>query len=178
MNKVTPFLWFDHQAEEAMNFYVSVFKNSKITSVNRVDGRVMTVNFELDGQPFIALNAGPHFKFNEAVSFFINCDTQEEVDLFWDRLSEGGREIAVRLVERPMGLVVAGRAEGPDTPDGRSGFRQIESRARCDAQDEEDCHRRPAAGVRPRSIRTRFEPVTGLDSPSIKPTRGPDGLNK
>jgi len=92
MNKVTPFLWFDHEAEEAMNFYVSVFKNSKVVSVNRAGGRVMTVNFELDGQPFIALNAGPHFKFNEAVSFFINCDSQEEVDMFWDRLSAGGEK--------------------------------------------------------------------------------------
>ena len=90
MNKVTPFLWFDREAEEAMNFYVSVFKNSQVVNVNTVDGRVMTVNFELEGQPFIALNAGPHFKFNEAVSFFINCDTQEEVDMFWERLSEGG----------------------------------------------------------------------------------------
>jgi predicted 3-demethylubiquinone-9 3-methyltransferase (glyoxalase superfamily) len=104
MNKVTPFLWFDHQAEEAMNFYVSVFKNSKITSVNRVDGRVMTVNFELDGQPFIALNAGPHFKFNEAVSFFINCDTQEEVDLFWDRLSEGGEKSQCGWLKDRWGL--------------------------------------------------------------------------
>lgn len=90
MNKVTPFLWFDREAEEAMNFYVSVFKNSQVVNVNTVDGRVMTVNFELEGQPFIALNAGPHFKFNEAISFFINCDTQEEVDMFWERLSEGG----------------------------------------------------------------------------------------
>ena len=90
MNKVTLFLWFDREAEEAMNFYVSVFKNSQVVNVNTVDGRVMTVNFELEGQPFIALNAGPHFKFNEAVSFFINCDTQEEVDMFWERLSEGG----------------------------------------------------------------------------------------
>ena len=104
MNKVTPFLWFDHEAEEAMNFYVSVFKNSKVTSVNRVDGRVMTVNFELDGQPFIALNAGPHFKFNEAVSFFINCDTQEEVDMFWDRLSEGGEKSQCGWLKDRWGL--------------------------------------------------------------------------
>src|SRR5262249_17879535 len=104
MNKVTPFLWFDHEAEEAMNFYVSVFKNSKVVSVNRADGRVMTVNFELDGQPFIALNAGPHFKFNEAVSFFINCDTQEEVDLFWDRLSEGGEKSQCGWLKDRWGL--------------------------------------------------------------------------
>jgi len=104
MNKVTPFLWFDHEAEEAMNFYVSVFKNSKVVSVNRADGRVMTVNFELDGQPFIALNAGPHFKFNEAVSFFINCDSQEEVDTFWDRLSAGGEKSQCGWLKDRWGL--------------------------------------------------------------------------
>ena len=104
MNKVTPFLWFDHEAEEAMKFYVSVFKNSKVVSVNRVDGRAMTVNFELDGQPFIALNAGPHFKFNEAVSFFINCDTQEEVDMFWDRLSQGGEKSQCGWLKDRWGL--------------------------------------------------------------------------
>jgi len=104
MNKVTPFLWFDHEAEEAMNFYVSVFKNSKVVSVNRAGGRVMTVNFELDGQPFIALNAGPHFKFNEAVSFFINCDNQEEVDMFWDRLSAGGEKSQCGWLKDRWGL--------------------------------------------------------------------------
>jgi predicted 3-demethylubiquinone-9 3-methyltransferase (glyoxalase superfamily) len=104
MNKVTPFLWFDHEAEEAMNFYVSVFKNAKVVSVNRAGGRVMTVNFELDGQPFIALNAGPHFKFNEAVSFFINCDSQEEVDMFWDRLSAGGEKSQCGWLKDRWGL--------------------------------------------------------------------------
>jgi predicted 3-demethylubiquinone-9 3-methyltransferase (glyoxalase superfamily) len=104
MNKVTPFLWFDHEAEQAMNFYVSVFKNSKVVSANRVDGRVMTVNFELDGQPFIALNAGPHFKFNEAVSFFIDCETQEEVDMFWERLSEGGEKSQCGWLKDRWGL--------------------------------------------------------------------------
>jgi predicted 3-demethylubiquinone-9 3-methyltransferase (glyoxalase superfamily) len=104
MNKVTPFLWFEDEAEEAMNFYVSVFKNSKVVSVNRADGRVMTVNFELDGQPFIALNAGPHFKFNEAVSFFINCDNQEEVEMFWDRLSAGGEKSQCGWLKDRWGL--------------------------------------------------------------------------
>src|SRR5436190_10153569 len=104
MQKVTPFLWFDHEAEEAMNFYVSVFKNSKITSVNRVDGRVMTANFELDGQPFIALNAGPHFKFTEAISFFIDCETQQEVDMFWERLSEGGEQSQCGWLKDKYGL--------------------------------------------------------------------------
>jgi len=104
MKKVTPFLWFDHDAEEAMNFYVSVFKNSKVTSVNRVGGRAMTVNFELDGQPFIALNAGPHHKFNEAISFFINCETQEEVDVLWERLSEGGEKSQCGWLKDRWGL--------------------------------------------------------------------------
>ena len=87
MKKVRPFLWFDTQAKEAMKFYVSIFKNSRVLSVNRFEGRVMTVTFELDGQEFMALNAGPQFKFNEAVSFFVNCETQEEVDELWQPVS-------------------------------------------------------------------------------------------
>jgi len=101
MQKITTFLWFDTQAEEAANFYVSVFKNSKIESVSRYPaegqevtgkqaGTVMTVKFLLDGQEFIALNGGPHFKFNEAISLVVNCETQEEIDEFWEKLTEGG----------------------------------------------------------------------------------------
>jgi predicted 3-demethylubiquinone-9 3-methyltransferase (glyoxalase superfamily) len=97
MQKITPCLWFDTEGEEAANFYTSVFKNSKILDVSRYGdagprpaGTVMTVTFELDGQEFIALNGGPEFKFNEAVSFQVNCETQEEVDEFWNTLSEGG----------------------------------------------------------------------------------------
>lgn len=100
MQKVTPFLWFDDQAEEAMNFYVSVFgKKSKIKDVARYgdagpgkSGSVMTASFELDGLELIALNGGPLFKFTEAVSLVINCETQEEVDHFWEKLSEGGEK--------------------------------------------------------------------------------------
>jgi predicted 3-demethylubiquinone-9 3-methyltransferase (glyoxalase superfamily) len=98
MQKISPFLWFDDQAEEAMNFYVSVFKNSKVGKVTRYGdagpgpkGSVMTASFELEGQQFTALNGGPHFKFTEAVSFFVNCESQEEVDELWDKLSEGGQ---------------------------------------------------------------------------------------
>jgi predicted 3-demethylubiquinone-9 3-methyltransferase (glyoxalase superfamily) len=87
---ITPFLWFDTQAEEAMNFYASIFKGSKVISVNRVQGNVMTVAYELEGQKFIALNAGPQFKFNESVSFFVGCDSQEEIDYFWEKLSADG----------------------------------------------------------------------------------------
>jgi predicted 3-demethylubiquinone-9 3-methyltransferase (glyoxalase superfamily) len=96
--KITPFLWFNDQAEEAANFYATIFKNSKITKVSRYGeagpgpkGSVMTVAFELEGQEFIALNGGPHFQFTEAISFVVNCDTQEEIDQFWEKLSHGGK---------------------------------------------------------------------------------------
>ena len=100
--KITPFLWFDDQAEEAAKFYTSIFKNSKIGTIARYDeetakvarrpkGSVMTVAFQLEGQEFVALNGGPLFKFSEAISFVVNCETQEEVDYFWDKLSAGGK---------------------------------------------------------------------------------------
>jgi len=92
MQKITPFLWFDGQAEEAANYYVSIFKNGRVLSVDRVDGKVMLVNLELEGQKFMALNAEPLFKFNEAISFFVNCETQEEVDELWEKLSAGGEQ--------------------------------------------------------------------------------------
>jgi predicted 3-demethylubiquinone-9 3-methyltransferase (glyoxalase superfamily) len=99
MSTVTPFLWFDGQAEEAATFYVSLFPNSRITNVTRHGGAgpgpkggAMTVSFELGGRPFIALNGGPHFKFSEAVSFSVSCETQEEVDRYWSALTEGGEE--------------------------------------------------------------------------------------
>ena len=87
---ITPFLWFDTQAEEAMNLYTSIFKRSKVVSVNRAEGRVMSVQFELEGQPFMALNAGPHHKFTEAISFFVACETQQEIDELWARLTSDG----------------------------------------------------------------------------------------
>ncbi|MGH9251442.1 MAG: VOC family protein [Acidimicrobiales bacterium] len=99
MQKITPSLWFDTQSEEAANFYVSVFKNSRILNVSRYGeagprpaGMVMTVDFELDGQEFIALNGGPEFTFTEAMSLQVNCETQDEVDRYWEILSEGGEE--------------------------------------------------------------------------------------
>jgi predicted 3-demethylubiquinone-9 3-methyltransferase (glyoxalase superfamily) len=99
MPKLTPYLWFDTEGEEAARFYTSVFPNSKITEITRYgsagprpEGMVMTVAFELDGQAFVALNGGPEFKFNEAVSFEVGCKTQEEVDAYWTTLSEGGEE--------------------------------------------------------------------------------------
>ena len=92
MPTITPFLWFDSQAEETMNYYLSIFKNSKVLSVNRADGKVLTVTFELEGQKFMALNGGPHFKFTEAISLFVNCETQQEVDEMWEKLSQGGEK--------------------------------------------------------------------------------------
>ena len=113
--KITPFLWFDDKAEEAMNFYVSIFKNSKTGSVSRYDeagaaasgrpkGSVMTATFQLDGQEFIALNGGPHFKFTEAISFVVNCKTQVEVDKFWEKLSEGGEKSRCGWLKDKYGL--------------------------------------------------------------------------
>jgi predicted 3-demethylubiquinone-9 3-methyltransferase (glyoxalase superfamily) len=90
MPTITPFLWFDSQAEEAMNFYATVFKHSKVVSVSRAHGKVMSVQFELEGQKFMALNAGPTFKFTEAISFFVGCETQPEVDELWAKLTADG----------------------------------------------------------------------------------------
>lgn len=90
MPTITPFLWFDTQAEEAMNFYASIFERSRVLSVSREHGRVMSVTFELEGQRFMALNAGPHHTFTEAVSFFVGCETQEEIDRLWDKLTADG----------------------------------------------------------------------------------------
>jgi predicted 3-demethylubiquinone-9 3-methyltransferase (glyoxalase superfamily) len=92
MQKIKTFLWFDNQAEEAANYYVSIFKDSKILSVNRANGKVLLVTFKLQGQEFIALNGGPQFKFTEAISLFVNCETQQEVDELWDKLSQGGSQ--------------------------------------------------------------------------------------
>ena len=113
--KITTNLWFDKQAEEAANFYVSIFKQSRIGGIARYDdeasraagrpkGSVMTVEFELDGQKFIALNGGPHFKFTEAISLFVNCENQKEVDYFWEKLSAGGQEVECGWLKDRFGL--------------------------------------------------------------------------
>ena len=111
MPKITPFLWFDNNAEEAMNFYVSVFKNSKILRLQRFEnagpggkGAVVTGAFELDGQQFMALQGGPLFKFTEAISMFVNCETQEEVDYFWEKLTAGGNESQCGWLKDKFGL--------------------------------------------------------------------------
>jgi len=111
MPKITPFLWFDHQAEEAMNFYVSIFKNSKVIGVTRYGegapghkGSVMTASFVLDGQHVTALNGGPIYKLNEAFSFAVNCSTQAEVDYYWEKLTAGGQEIQCGWLTDQFGL--------------------------------------------------------------------------
>jgi predicted 3-demethylubiquinone-9 3-methyltransferase (glyoxalase superfamily) len=111
MQKITPFLWFDNQAEEAMNFYVSIFKNSKVLSVTRYGeagpgpkGTVMSATFQIEGQTFYALNGGPQFKFTPAISFFVNCETQQEVDELWEKLSVGGREDRCGWLQDKYGL--------------------------------------------------------------------------
>src|ERR1700741_1338299 len=110
--KITTFLWFDRNAEEAVNFYASVFKNSKIRNTTHYGdagagpmGTVMTIDFELDGQHFVALNGGPTFKFTEAISLMVNCETQQEIDYFWEKLSgNGGQEVECGWVKDKFGL--------------------------------------------------------------------------
>jgi predicted 3-demethylubiquinone-9 3-methyltransferase (glyoxalase superfamily) len=115
MQKITPFLWFDNNAEEAVNFYVSIFKNSKVGKVTRYNeasakaaGRpkdsVMTMEFQLEGQNFVAINGGPHFKFTEAISFVVDCESQEEVDYFWEKLTAGGKESQCAWLKDKYGL--------------------------------------------------------------------------
>ena len=115
MQKITPFLWFDDNAEEAMKFYTSIFKNSKTGKIAHYDkagekaagrpaGSVMTIEFQLEGQEFVALNGGPHFKFTEAISFVVNCQTQEEVDYYWEKLSQGGEEVQCGWLKDKYGL--------------------------------------------------------------------------
>ena len=109
--KITPFLWFDNNAEEAMNHYVSIFENARIVSVSRYGevgpgpkGSIMTGTFEIEGQQFMALNGGPHFKFTEAISLFVNCSTQAEVDELWEKLSAGGQESQCGWLKDKFGL--------------------------------------------------------------------------
>jgi len=111
MQKITPFLWFDGNAEEAANFYISIFKNSKMGKITRYGdagpgpkGSAMSVTFQLEGQEFFALNGGPHFKFTPAISFFVDCKTQQEVDDLWDKLSAGGRTDRCGWLQDKFGL--------------------------------------------------------------------------
>src|SRR5712671_2387710 len=112
MQKITPFLWFDDKAEEAMNFYISIFKNSKVGRVTRYGeggpgpkGTVMSATFQLEGQEFMALNGGPQFRFTPVISFFVNCETQQEMDEVWEKLSEGGKKDRCGWLKDKYGLL-------------------------------------------------------------------------
>jgi predicted 3-demethylubiquinone-9 3-methyltransferase (glyoxalase superfamily) len=115
MQKITPFLWFDDNAEEAANYYVSIFRNSRVVNIarygeagakasGRAKGSVMTVAFELEGQPFVALNGGPVFAFSPAISFAVNCETQKEIDDLWKKLSDGGEEVECGWLKDKYGV--------------------------------------------------------------------------
>ena len=110
--RITPFLWFNTQAEEAVNFYLTVFKNSRRLDEMRIEGKILTIAFELDGQKFTALNGGPQFKFTEAISLFVRCDSQQEVDYYWSKLTAGGSESMCGWLKDKFGLswqIVPGR---------------------------------------------------------------------
>lgn len=173
VQRITPFLWFDTQAEEAVKFYASIFKDSKIGSVTRYDeegaraagrpkGSVMTAAFELDGQEFVALNGGPVFKFTEAISFVVNCETQEEVDHFWERLSAGGQEVQCGWLKDRFHPDRAASGQGPG---------EIQARDGGDAEDEEAQHRGIEEGVRGLGYGTRTWMIR-WNSP-IKPSGWP-----
>ena len=130
MQKIVPFLWFDGQAEEAANFYVSIFKNARLGAIRRYGdagpgpkGSAMSLEFDLDGQHFIALNGGPQFKFTPAMSWFVNCETQEEVDELWEKLSAGGRKDRCGWLQDKFGLswqiipAALGRLMGDPVPE-------------------------------------------------------------
>ena len=143
MQKITPFLWFDEQAEEAMLIYTSVFRNSKPGKVSRNGSQVFSASFELDGLEFIALNGGPQFKFTEAISMYVNCEGQEEVDYYWQKLTEnGGAESAMRLAEGQVRPFLANHSGRAASPARRSGPGQSRPGNAGDAEDEEDRRRR------------------------------------
>jgi len=170
MKKITPFLWFDDQAEEALRFYVSVFKDSKILEVTPgPGGKAFTVRADIGGQELIGLNAGPQFKFTEAISLFVDCKDQAEVDDLWAKLSaNGGEEGSCGWVKDRFGPVVADRPAGARGAHERSGPSEGEARERRDAEDEEDRRRRTQARARRvicRAARGRvYHPLTGSSS--------------
>ncbi len=142
MQKITPFLWFDNQAEEAVNFYISVFKNSKILDISYYGdvggeisgfkkGDVLTIAFQLDGQNFTALNGGKHYKINEGISFVVSCDSQEEVDYYWEKLTDGGEESQCGWLKDKFGVswqvVPAVLGELMNSPDADKSRRVMEA---------------------------------------------------
>ena len=154
MQKVTPCLWFDTQGEEAANFYTSVFPNSKILNISRYgeagpgpEGQALTISFELDGQQFTALNGGPQFTFSEAISFQVSCDSQEEVDRFWDTLSRGGEEgqcgwlkdrfgVSWQIVPAAMGQLLG----GPDQQRSQQAMKAMLQMKKLDIQELQDAY--------------------------------------
>ena len=169
MQKITPFLWFNDKAEEAMNFYVSIFKNSKTGRVSRngdagpgPKGTVMSATFQLDGQEFMALNGGPHFKFTPAISFFVDCKTQAEVDELWERLSEGGKKGQCGWLEDKYGIswqiVPTALGELMSDPDPARSKRVMQAMlqmTRIDIEGLKKASRVDAPAFRPSSGRTR-----------------------
>jgi predicted 3-demethylubiquinone-9 3-methyltransferase (glyoxalase superfamily) len=152
MQKITPFLWFDGKAEEAMNFYTSIFKNSKIVSIMRYGeeghgqkGTVMGVTFQLDGQEFMALNSGPQFTFSPAISFFVNCETQQEIDELWEKLSEGGEKQQCGWLKDKYGvswqIVPTVLGEMLNDPDSAKSQRVMKAMLQMDKIDIEDLKR-------------------------------------
>jgi predicted 3-demethylubiquinone-9 3-methyltransferase (glyoxalase superfamily) len=154
MQKITPFLWFDHQAEEAAKFYTSIFKNSevgkiarygeeasKISKSGRPPGSVLTVEFEIEGQKFVALNGGPLFKFNESISFVVNCETQEEVDYFWKKLTPMADRNHSAVAQRQVRCVMAGRSHHFTRAAQRQRCGKIRTRHESDASDGETRYR-------------------------------------
>ena len=165
MQKIIPFLWFDGKAEEAMNFYTALFKNSQVKDVMRYGdagpgpkGTIMSVTFEIEGQEFIALNGGPIFTFSPAISFFVHCETQDEVDHYWTRLSEGGRNPAMRMAHGQIRRDLADRPDDPSYAVGGQEPREIQIRHA--SHDEHDKVRYQASD---RGLRTQLT----VRSPSL-----------
>ena len=158
LQKITPMLWFDGQAEDAARLYVSVFEDAAIGSISRQpDGSPLVVEFTLAGQRFTALNGGPHYTFSPAISFVVDCATQEEVDHYWDLPRRGRRPggAAVRLAQGQVRRVVADRAQAARRVHERPGPGEGRTHHAGDAADEEAGHRRPQAGARRRARLTR-----------------------
>ncbi len=170
MQKITPYLWFDDQAEEAVNFYTSIFKNSRVLNVSRYGeagpgpaGSVMTATFELDGQEFMALNGGPQYKFTEAISFLVHCKTQKEVDELWEKLSEGGEEEQCGWLKDKYGLswqinptVLGEMLSDPDPKKSRRVMEAMLKMKKIDIAALKQAYGEPAGGgKRPRDTRRK-----------------------
>jgi predicted 3-demethylubiquinone-9 3-methyltransferase (glyoxalase superfamily) len=178
MQKISPCLWFDTEGEDAARFYVSVFPSSRIVDVARYgsagpgpEGSVMAVDFELDGQRFTALNGGPQFTFSEAISFQIRCEDQEEVDRYWNALTDGGEEGPCGWLKDRFGPLVAGRADAAHGAPRGSRPRALAARDGRDARDAQDRHRRGGARRRRRLRRGPHQASPSRQSHVRPPSR-------